>query len=773
MSSSAEQSKTRTTVPANPTLHDGTDLEQLADALRAVPFLAGLNLAAQANLLATAFMRRFEPDSVIMRQNEYGHSVFILLSGRVRIEVAQPGGAPFVLADLSAPGAYFGGREVLGRSRRVATAIAVAPSRLLEITKTQIERLDRDHGGIIEGLERSNQARSITAFLMQDPRFADLEKSKLEMFADFSRLEQHPRGSVIFEPGAPADDVLIIKSGVTKLEQAFGGEHRVLAYFSHGDVVGLSDEAVRTGTLRSMGQVEVIRTARRDFLLLEKIQYGFLQRFSSAHAAPATPLKVLTDGPAPAPNTIYSFVDDLVADGAQEAQSLLMIDLELCIRCGNCVRACEARHGQPKMTRVGKRLVRRQDQAQAGSYQNLLLPSSCRHCANPECMIGCPTGAIHRHPTGEVDITNACIGCANCATRCPWDNISMIPTPGRMLAGEEMKQIASKCNLCAGYENANCVDNCPTQAILRIEPHAYFPELREVLGQRDAGQQDRAVHDKVGGRRTRRGVPRAPIERALLLATVALLAAVVFLWWRGRDRMTVYHFEGVALGVLAFASMIGGNLLSLRRRLASRRRQLGAFHLWAKAHVYLGVVFTAAVLGHARGEFGGAVTTMLLGLVLFLATTGGLSRIIYRWLPKVITRLEGESQVREDAEEALDRLQTRIREFVRDHPDVGPKLMGFRVALPTAWDCLRRTYNGDAAREAAKAAMQAAPEVPGAHREALVLLHLDRVRIAELKVVRSMYRLRAGWLVFHVGLAAAVTALAVLHVASVLYFGGL
>ena len=38
----------------------------------------------------------------------------------------------------------------------------------------------------------------------------------------------------------------------------------------------------------------------------------------------------------------------------------------------------------------------------------------------------CSRAGIARHPSGEVYITDSCIGCGICAERCPYDNISIV-----------------------------------------------------------------------------------------------------------------------------------------------------------------------------------------------------------------------------------------------------------------------------------------------------------------------------------------------------------
>ena len=50
-----------------------------------------------------------------------------------------------------------------------------------------------------------------------------------------------------------------------------------------------------------------------------------------------------------------------------------------------------------------------------------MVANACMHCADPVCMIQCPTGAIHRNVYGgEVIINDAtCVGCTACAKICP------------------------------------------------------------------------------------------------------------------------------------------------------------------------------------------------------------------------------------------------------------------------------------------------------------------------------------------------------------------
>jgi formate dehydrogenase iron-sulfur subunit len=84
----------------------------------------------------------------------------------------------------------------------------------------------------------------------------------------------------------------------------------------------------------------------------------------------------------------------------------------------------------------------------------------CKHCVQAPCLEVCPTGAITRTEFDTVVIqSDACNGCRDCISACPFGVIEVNPASGT----------AQKCTLCydrlqAGMEPA-CSQACPTQSI--------------------------------------------------------------------------------------------------------------------------------------------------------------------------------------------------------------------------------------------------------------------------------------------------------------------
>lgn len=166
--------------------------------------------------------------------------------------------------------------------------------------------------------------------------------------------------------------------------------------------------------------------------------------------------------------------------GLAWGQSLMVIDLDRCTRCQECVKACVNAHedGHTRLYLDGPRFE--------GRY---LIPVTCRQCHDPVCMIGCPVGAINRGGGGEIRISDHCIGCTKCAEQCPYGSIQMdlldepidpdpellkLLGPGYVLRSVQERAVV--CDQCRSTPmgTPSCVYACPHDAAIRVEGLKFF-----------------------------------------------------------------------------------------------------------------------------------------------------------------------------------------------------------------------------------------------------------------------------------------------------------
>jgi Fe-S-cluster-containing dehydrogenase component len=156
----------------------------------------------------------------------------------------------------------------------------------------------------------------------------------------------------------------------------------------------------------------------------------------------------------------------------------MIIDIDKCIGCGNCVRACANENGVPKgyfrtwveryEVHEGKAqpAVQSPDGAIDGfppstktDVKSFFVPKLCNHCADSPCVQVCPVGATFVSPDGVVLVDETyCLGCRYCVQACPYGCRYLHPE----------KETVDKCTLCyhritQGLTTA-CCENCPTQA---------------------------------------------------------------------------------------------------------------------------------------------------------------------------------------------------------------------------------------------------------------------------------------------------------------------
>ncbi len=485
-----------------------------------------------------------EPGELVLREGDYGHSAFLILSGQMRV-VVKPGlpaevlgrrrrrrrswrrlfagllptkripearelrSAHNAIADWddhsrqrsridvaetisqhrTSPlqeGDLFGELGAMTRLPRRASIFAEERSVLLEIRWQGLRELRRYDPGWREKIDRQYKQTALSAHLKACRFFADMpdnvlakiaESASFETYGSFdwhhARRRARQQGSDATETqisaeGDYVDGLLLIGTGFASVWVNHGASKRTLTYLSRGEVFGLHElyrdwrqksasEAntepltLETG-ISAIGYVDVIRIPAH---ILEQHLFPCME-------LDTPPLSALAERPLLHDSLLQWANEEHFINGTKT----MLVDLTRCVRCDECVRACAATHdGNPRFIRSGP------------VHDQWMVAHACMHCVDPVCLIGCPTGAIHRTQGGLVTIDDVtCIGCATCADSCPYDNIRMVEIrdeDGAFIVDQDTQAPivkATKCDLCLEQPGGPaCQRACPHDALTRID----------------------------------------------------------------------------------------------------------------------------------------------------------------------------------------------------------------------------------------------------------------------------------------------------------------
>src|SRR5205085_4380295 len=440
----------------------------------------GKQIGPYARLLTCA------PGEVVMREGDWGGNTFYFsLDAELEVFASDDDSDKKRKVGVLPPGTCFGEMSILAGVPRNATIMCsdngreanviemVRPAlRLLRSLKKFAERVDdtyRSHG------------LAHTIGELQEAAGDALTPVDLVAVGNLAHFLAYGKHHLLVKEGTQIDKIVLIRSGwlrrvrgvpiYKEVTEGAGAASSSLIpedYLGAGNCLGLEalkGQATWQYSAELMARSEVLEipltALHADPALCERVGKAFAN-FSLADDD--TRVEALTD------KSVRAAAEKEIATGIVDGVNLLVMDMDLCVRCGNCSLACHKVHGQSRLLRRGIH-IERPVKPGSSNTQHVLSPSVCMHCKDPECLTGCPTGAIFRDPKGHVDIDPAtCIGCFDCATQCPYNAISMFPRDGQPVvepsplmrlrnlfgssvpsaaapaAGEDM--VAIKCNLC-------------------------------------------------------------------------------------------------------------------------------------------------------------------------------------------------------------------------------------------------------------------------------------------------------------------------------------
>ncbi|MFQ3581158.1 cyclic nucleotide-binding domain-containing protein [Chloracidobacterium validum] len=665
-------------------------------------------------------MYDYPPGLEIVHQGDWDTNTFyIIVSGAAEVFVA---GVTNPVATFE-PGKPFGEMGVLAGVPRSATVIAHRQrgARVLEVQRPALRVLRKlkKFGAALDITYRNN-GRAAAANQLQ---ISDDLKQKIAEIAEFRLVA---RGHVLASEAEPVHNLVIIRDGwVKRIGQAQQGE--TADYLGPGYILGFNALTTRGARFPyravAMSRTELlevpVEALYRDQQLLEGVKAAL--GAAGDIGTPLQPTKALAFNPA-----VKAAQERILDRGLADANNLLLMDMDLCIRCGNCSLACHEIHGHSRLKRTGIHVLRPQTPTHAKLDQSLLMPAVCLHCKDPECLTGCPTGAIARFEGGQVDIIpSLCIGCSDCATQCPYNAISLIPRselkkstptkaapakvaapskngksaptkdtdasheafdplaafglrfdpkPNPVTQGEDL--VAIKCNLCNNTPlNPKDQTGKPVYATHKhnCEENCPTGALKRVKPNQYFneiaqihGPAFRRVGEMIVGNRFGHA-DRAKTLAHVLGVTLTLLLcgatmAGIVQYGLGTPLLRSDWFNFRWITGLVGLAGIIIVMLYPVRRQMWRRRG-GALKTWMLSHTYAGVIAGIVLLLHGGTNLGGAVTAALMISFDLVILTGLIGILLYQIGPRLLTKIEGEPLLAED-------LMRRRSELYREIADL-------------------------------------------------------------------------------------------------------
>jgi len=503
--------------------------EDLANKARKISWLSGLNDGFLHNFIAAVEFRIFGKNEIICKTGEYEEACCLILFGSVGVFVHNKNGLKEQTAILG-PGETFGEVSTITGNPRIADIITLERTEVLHMDKKALSIL----------MESSNEIKEIINKRFRE-RLLKTELRKIMIFDNFPNIffdellkeieyVTYSMGDTVVYYGQESNDFYIIIDGFAKAyvprsgkrkSQNFDEDFKIAAYLPPGHYfgsIGFDKKRKRTATVKAFTALELVKIDQLKFQSLISKYCDIKERLKNIFSKiNRKNYETSID------ETSERLMDWIFSSNVIRTNAALLLDLNKCIRCETCVNTCEKLFGGSRLSFGGV------------EFNNFLIPASCWHCHEPLCLEDCPTGAISRDLSGEVYHNDYCIGCGNCAKNCSFGNIMIVnrkpkrSQPGfsfvkklfvrtkaginqrgiscevldrrqenssktfevkdrrknvspRTLSIEKKKQIlslkiASKCDKCKDLPYMACVQNCPTGAAQRVNPHEYLMKI--------------------------------------------------------------------------------------------------------------------------------------------------------------------------------------------------------------------------------------------------------------------------------------------------------
>ncbi|MBT5229342.1 MAG: 4Fe-4S dicluster domain-containing protein, partial [Methylococcales bacterium] len=553
-------------------------------------------------------------------------------------------------------GTLFGEAAAIGRVPHNITHIAETEVTVLEIKWQGLRDVCKYDEGWRISTEASYHRKALVTHLRECDLFEKLDDQSIQLIADHTQFEtigsydwhvkyKQTKAKGGKEPELPLraiddhpDGLILIISGMARVSSQLGNGLKTITYLKSGEYHGLCEmyegwkdnkiQPLRTA-LTVLGYVHILRIPTH---IIEKVIFPNMKQ-------PPSGFDLNSEGKF----TEAAFLEWAVEQRFINGTKTMVINLDKCVRCDDCVRACAASHeGNPRFVRHGR------------IHDHWMVANSCQHCNDPVCMIGCPTGAIHRNQQAGVVVINddTCIGCGACVAACPYENIRKVEIKDskgkRMLDPVTLQPIekSTKCDFCYQHPGGpNCVKACPHGALSRIDFRSRFNSA----GNR--GPEAKVLHSK-----------NTSFQNFSLWSLAIIAFAYLSFWvWDSTQKLIP---TGEVTGYTLIGSMIFLAMLKMRKRMSVVSFVRVAW--WKYAHVVIGVFVMGVFFLHTKTMWPAGVYEQLLTALFYGVVLTGIWGVLLQKLYPPQLNLSETEVIFERVPDELSAIRNQAEQVIKD-----------------------------------------------------------------------------------------------------------
>jgi CRP-like cAMP-binding protein len=209
------------------------------DVLKKVSLLNGLDDAAFSAVMKAGERIQRVAEEFIVRQGEFGDSMFVILNGRIKIQAFQTDGLMKTIVELG-PGDYFGEMAMLGLRERTASAVTSSSSELLQVRQVPFNKATKKFKQVKKRLEDVFRKRTAESFVRSCFYFRSLSEELSQQLVSLSDVKSYKKNDLIIKEGDEATQLFVIVHGFVRVSRSIEGQQKdeVLAYLSDSDFFG-------------------------------------------------------------------------------------------------------------------------------------------------------------------------------------------------------------------------------------------------------------------------------------------------------------------------------------------------------------------------------------------------------------------------------------------------------------------------------------------------------------------------------------------------------